>query len=786
MSHKIDESAILLNLERGILDTFSYPKSIMGKVKDNFDSYESTISNKYDTSLFKKTYEKFIKKCKNEFFLEKRRARMLQHFTASIRETFRDDKVPGRTKLKFTLPTKEEQIYVGRRTAVNWYYGKQMKDVYKNYIIYDDQTIRNQPEYVVRSKVYETKNVVEILNKLFKTTKLTNQTAGNLLGELNTILKASYDILVSYFIEDMVHNEHLDEVIDFQTRISKVLNKVKGLGSLDTTREIAANIVNYLLRFGFEHKDFQFNFNGKTIAIEDVTKAWAYPTSIYLDLRDKCKNGVSIVISNTIEKYLKDNSNSYNYTVRKDTENTFKITPGKGSSIRSKTDLKNLFGLSNPFIYTIDIALSPLKFSSKVDLTILDYVQIVNKNTIRVKRVEEVLKHIQVKLQKKILIDGKKKEYEVFEIISRSTTSNAIEIRTFDLIDHFLDMASDIHKFFAETMNLKAITEKVKYYEIFDGSRDLDIEKTINQSIARSEIYPIQSYKKKLMESDPTIYMVYDISESMKLVHRLTQFLVVIILSFFEKNANKFFTGYITTLDRGDGYDALFRSEMEDAEENQRKLEAYMVDEGFPYEFLQERTQTDLISTLGEIANDYYDIETALRDFLDNSELVGSGTRMDIYNLIPYHPDIYTKGLKYVLVITDAALDSDDLVDFVSTSQELVDRDDVRLFFLWIVQEDERASVIDDSNFNNTSDTSRHFITRQQIMRKIDSLTRTAAGKMKKRDDISDDDFAKINFYLFIYNHWDKCHLVNAENLEFVGEIKNIMNKLSEQRFFIP
>ncbi|MFX1453788.1 MAG: hypothetical protein ACFFDB_00300 [Promethearchaeota archaeon] len=791
MSEKIDEETILMNIENSVLSTFSYPKSILGKIEDKFGEFEKGISKSYNTDLFIQIYQRFVEKCKNEFMSESKRSRIIQIFIRSIREILSENKIKGRGKLKFTLPTKEEEIYIGRREYIHWHYGKRYEDVYKRYVIFDVNIIRTAKEYTIGQNTYETQNIVNIFNIVFKTKSLDKNTTADLLSKLNKLLKFSFDTLVSFFIEDISHSEHLDEVIDFQNRISKILNKIKSVGSLDTTREIADALLTLLNTIGFKDEDITLDFNGKKIKNTEIEEPWAYPTGIFVDLTKKTINGVPKDVINIIKQHLENGSQIHNFKLEDKGQGLFELK--RTTQWKTKKELKDFISMIFNIEYKINISLTPLSISSKASLDNNTFMDFTSNKTIQIRNIEQLFSIIEKKLTKRIFIETNsqgKKVYEELSIITCYFTRDGLEIRIFDLIEYFQELANDIHKFFAETMNLKAITQKKKISERWDGSRGvLDVERSINSSINQGIIYPMQTFRRRLIKSPPTIFMVYDISESMKLVHRLAQFLIIIVLSFFEKDINKFFTGYITTFERGSGFNTLFRSEMEDIESSEQKRIAYEVGktekEAEPYYFLQEQTELILIPSLGEIANDYYDYDTAIRDFLDNSRY-RSGTRFDIYNLVPYHPDIDARGLKYVLVITDAAMGTSDLIDFVSVSRELVDRDDVRFFFLWIVQEDERADTSDDSNFHNSMDTSRHFITKQQLMRKIDSLSRTKAGKMKEKDKIDVSDMAWINFYLFVYNHWDKCHIVSAENLQFVGEIKDVMNKLAEQDFFIP
>lgn len=759
---RVTREALLGNVDVNILNSFTYPANITINILKKFEEMANQLT-RYKTQFFTEIYEDFVKKMESEFVYYNRRDILIRKFIEAIKTIFVKKKLPIRSKkYSFDFPVIEKT------------YRK------SNIIILAEQAIRNLSTITISTgKSTDPMLIVEVFREIFQSLTLSNIEVADIFKMLNDIFEYSFKLLSEYFIEDILHTTHLDDAITFQNRTKTILDNINE-GALDTTRQITQYLLAIIQFLGIQKKDIEYLFNGKKLTTGQITDAWAYPTTIFLPKKPKyfTESGVLKRIKDEIENYFK--SHAITFSVSKNGMDFTNI------STTTKSDLEYQLQMAISLQLPVSqvLRMQAIRPAPKFTINLNDFINIKGKDAFSLKSIDEVFKSIEKQVLLSIYIETDKtgkKVYEEIPIMSCSFSASTIEFKIFDLIEYYQQLAWDIHKFFAETMDLKAITQKKKYHEKWDGSRGfLNIDKTIEASVNRGYIYPIQTYRKKLVETPPTIFLVYDISGSMGGVHKLTQFLVIIVLSFFEKDINKFFTGYITTAGRGSGYSHLFRSETENRSEDLKKKQMYDVGTHGQFYIVQQESRKRISNqNLGEVSNDYYDYDKAIRDFLDLAVL-GGGTNFDVYNLVPRHPDIDARGLKYVFCVTDANFtNTQDKIDFVRVSRDLVQRDDVRFFFLWIMWS---KTVNDHMNYIATNNEARHFVTKQAIARKIDELVRNPNGSPKSESSIN---FPDLEFYLFVYDHFDKCHLVLAENLQFVGEVKNILHKLSAQEFFV-
>ena len=138
-----------------------------------------------------------------------------------------------------------------------------------------------------------------------------------------------------------------------------------------------------------------------------------------------------------------------------------------------------------------------------------------------------------------------------------------------------------------------------------------------------------------------------------------------------------------------------------------------------------------------------------------------------------------SRGLKYVFILTDQQVSSPEKLDFVRISRKLLQREDVRYFFIW--------STYHSEHFDNlvTTNNQLHFQTKQYIRRLIDELIMNPDGTMKTSEELTRVD-AELQFLVFLYDYYDYVYIVNPQNLLMVGELKHILHKLEKQKFFIP
>jgi len=757
------------HIDNNIFSVFQYPTRIMDRIEDLFFQLLNKIDTNY--TIIKTNFTEVIPIYLNDL--------------KKIVFTFRNTILFPR---KFLEAVKS---VIGRKPNMNYGFpiskidikSKTTNQEIRMDVIYTE-AIRKQDSW---SGILIEDNL-NIFRELFENDKLDKFDIANIIDDLNDLFFESLLLFSEYFITDFSHQQYLEEQIFYQQKVETILRSITQVGSLDTTRDISRIIItfaNIYLKIPIE--DLEFFSEGDQITLMEATNVkHLYPTHIHLNKEPLFfeHNTFKQLILN-IETELRANKISFNRDKRKFTDLTFSTLSQLHDFLAQQ--IYSLFGGE----WTDSFRIGTLRLEVDLKIDLASFFLITNESEFEIKTIDELFKKFNSQMVYNLYGFTEKGEKDTSKLVEtiqllEITYSNTVLImKPFDLIEYLHNLAFEIKQFFVESMNLKAILTKKKYTERWDGSKGyLDVNATVTKSLSRGWITPQQSYRKKMAESPPTIFLIYDISSSMGNTIRSTQFLLLTLLSFFDKDVYKLNVGYITNVYRDAG---LFKSEERDFDTKERKRMAFDIGEKDKAEdsrwgFLwKENEQGFVYRNLGELINDYHTerYDSAIRDFLDNDIAGNTGTNLDILNLLPRHPDMDSRGLKYVFVLTDAEIRDKEKLDFVRISRELLERDDVRYFFIW-------SSYLSNTyDYLVTANNRLHFQTKQYIRRMIDNLIMNPDGSMKIADELIRLN-PELQFLIFLYDYYDYIYIVNPQNLLMIGEMKNILHKLEDQKFFIP
>jgi hypothetical protein len=780
----IEDADLIRDIDKNILNTFRYPESVLAKVKEEFKQtidQLSSIKNVEPKKYFKESLEIFISKIKDKFISKGKKELVYYIFLRAVKITLNKNKILTEEQFKDRYNFNFESIisFTFKDWGLNFYKYSNLnkKDGFRNVFIdlFDFPSNLNDLE-----KDKFMKRIFIILNNTFQSV---------------------YALLEKYFMEDMTHKYRLDEIVHYQKKVEGVFDKISKRRGLDTTRTLMKGVRQLLSLLKID--DFDIDVQdalGKSSTMKKEFGRGEYPIRAILDKTSdyfnesnvlrKLESGVEYALDNEGIQYEKNYLDKGVY---------FEIK--QGSQI-SKRDIQRLLKNEiNAFLGSRKAKRIYIRNITTTNIEIgWDYRDIfadISKNGFKMRSIGQMLKKKQGEFEIKLELwkgeiedeEGKKKEKKLIEpiqLIDIIDGKYKTRFRVFDLIKYFEDLCFELHDFFIRDLNLKAILQRRKYTERWDGTRGyLDIGATVRQSLRRGWIQPQQTYRKKQTEDPPLIFVNYDISGSMGGVVRTSQFLIYIILSFFDKDIRKWWIGYIGKPKRDQEGEMFPSDNLIETERWAQKREKFDLSQAYRH-IKEEAIHSLSYSYFGQISNSYYDYEyeTALRDFLD-CHLAGTtnSTRMDCFHLMTNHPDMDMRGLKYVFLVTDAVVGSKQKMDIVRIGRALLERTDVRFFFLWIISpkslaQSPQTSLIPDDKY--------HFITKIQIARILHYLTWDESEKRYKTYFEDENERYEVEFYKFVYDNWDNCYIVTPTDLRYVGEIKHILKKLEEIDFFIP
>lgn len=791
----------LRHIDNNIISVFQYPPKIMKKVKDLFFQLLNRIDTEYTVvkTNFTTIIPIYLKEIETIVFTYQN----TKLFSIKFLETVKS--VIGRKpNMNYTFPLTKIQMDSNKTNHST------------NMELISTDVIRKENTW---SGVVIDENL-NIFRELFENDKLDKFDIANIIDDLNKLFFECLLLFSEYFITDFSHQQFLTEQISYQQKVEAILSSIEQIGNLDTTKDILTIIVdfgNHYLKIPIEH--FEFFSEGNEITLQEAqTVRYLYPSHIHINKKPSIfeHNTFKKLIIN-IETELKLNKVSFDKDKRKFNNLSFSTLSELEDFLEQQIDV--LFG----GYFTSGYRIRNLNAEVFPKLQLDSFFLITSKSEFEINTIDDLFKNYSSQMVHSLYGRTPKKQRDIVEtlrLISITYSNTTLIMKPFDLIEYLHNLAFEVKRFFVETMNLKAILKKNKYTERWDGSKGyLDVNATVTKSLSKGWITPQQSYRKKMSESPPTIFLIYDISSSMVTSNantiRPTQFLLTTLLSFFDKDVYKLNVGYITNTVRDAG---LFKSEEKDLRTKKRKQEAFDIgereqniinsyenetgknaiendEETDEYKQWKVDTERETVwsilrgenmmnfayRNLGELINDYYTerYDDAIRDFLDNESAGATGTNLDILALLPRHPDMDSRGLKYVFILTDAMISKTEKIDFVRISKELIQREDVRYFFIWTTYQSETYDYL------STSDNRLHFQTKQYIRRMIDNLIMNPDGSMKKVAELSNVD-AELQFLVFLYDYYDYIYIVNPKNLLMIGEMKNILHKLEEQKFFIP
>lgn len=796
----------LKHIENSISAVFQYPNTIIDKVKDLFLQFLNKINSQYTIvkDNFIKTIPIYLNDIKNTVFTSVNSMLLTRKFLDAIRSV-----IGRKVNMNYTLPL--STIRMTSKTTNN---GIKIE-------VIDTEIIRTQTTF---NNIVIEENI-NIFRGLFENDKLNKLDIANIIDGLNYLFLESLSLFSQYFITDFSHQQFLEEQISYQQKVEAILGSIKQVGDLDTTRSLFGIITyfgNKYLKIPMNYFEFYSEGNQITYQEAESTRHF-YPTHIHINKDPPIfeHNTLKQLLIN-IENELVNDGITFNKKERLFTHLTFSSL----SELRSflAQQIRNLFGGMINLEYTIISLITIEEFikqekkkkaKRRFTTDLSSFFLITNETEFEVKTIDDIFDAFNSQMLHTFYSkDGR--VIETIKLINIIHSKTTIEMKPFDLIEYLHDLAFEIKKFFTQTMNLKAIQKKQKYTERWDGSKgSLDVNATATKSLSKGWIIPQQTYRKKMAESPPTVFLIYDLSISMSTIIRSTQFLLITLLSFFDKDVYKLNVGYITNVYRDTG---LFKSEERDIETKERKKRAFDLgernailigdykratnkkaiyndketdefkqwkvdnDKETIWRILRNENTMDIAKrNLGELINDYHTerYDNAIRDFLDNEVAGLTLTSMDVISLLPRHPDMFSRGLKYVFILTDAGISDEEKIDLVRISRELLQRNDVRYFFIWT------TNMSNNLDYLANPETKLHFQTKQYVRRLIDNLITNSDGSFKNNEELSKVN-AELQLLVFLYDYYDYVYIVNPDNLLMIGEMKNILHKLEQQKFFIP
>lgn len=677
------------------------------------------------------------------------------------------------------------------------------------------------------------------------------------MTQYNLLFTRIIKILVKNTIKDLKHmkNIRLSNKLAFQQKVDKFLSSLTNDGSLENKTELSEIAYDLLVnRLGVPLGSIKFYSRGMEESFDtltslpymspsdlSITREGVVEDGIFVPFRESIKNRFDndgVFFSEYSEGVFKgvrfgtksfDNEDKFNYHVRDYVIKLFKDFYGNKITKLTNFYLSH-FRRKN---IVLDIEVSDFLIvenslfttrSPKVDIRIIPFEQTLLKILAQLAiRYDFGMKEIFDPKQQATISVPNIETLEMFRVTSRA---KEIKISFFDLVDYFIRLSEKVRDFFVQSLNLKAILQKKKFTEQYRyTSRGyLDIGKTITHSIQRGTITPMKTYRKELLEDPPILFLIYDSSGSMEKFNRYAQFLALLSLSFFNRDFKVINIGYIWSdlkfvgkyIDRDLPEEEqkpkkvalrAFPSDTKREEIALRRKYKFPVSklakkEGYEMEEDQYAGAVEVYGEryLGFLINDYTNFNLAFRDFLENPYSAITGTSIDIMNLIPNHPDMRLRGLKYVMVFTDHELmqaDEDkrrrEMNDFTNRSLDLIKIPDVRFFYVWITENFFRtAEGKEDSLVKMLEpDLTYRLPTRQYLMTKLKELITEKdplKGGIRFKDfkRLTPLELAEINYHKFLFEKWDHCYIVDPNNMRYIGEIKNIIEKLERIKFFIP
>jgi hypothetical protein len=768
---------LIRDVKRDILRVFTYPERVMDKLKNMSDKVLQELEKDlgYNTEMVKESLNLFRENIRKKYITMERITVLYVHFLRAIKKTLWENTNIGKKKFneKYSFEF-EELIHFGgylQKDGDGFHYG----------------------EYKSNEQKYEKQinTLVDLFNankRGFKVKKI--------FRYLNRILGNGCQILAKYFMEDLKHKYRLEEVISYQKKVESIFDKIPSKGELDTTRDLMSFVRDILHTLGIDDEKVKIHL--AELGYKDKRSKENQESNLarITKMRDfgRGEYPIKAVINkeelNLTNSYvLKDLQNRIEYNLNNKKINFDQKELDRGTFIKitdkDKIDIKKVLDLKYDSINQISLFVGAN--IKKIEWKVEDFIEI-ESNGFRIKSIGQILKNKEKLFKERIHLwtDKEGKEhFETIQLISIKDGEITLTFRVFDLIEYFIELSLELHDFFIRDLNLKAILQRKKYTEKWDGTRGyLDVGATIRHSLRRGWIQPMQTYRKKQIEDPPLIFVNYDISSSMGGATRTSQFLVFTILSFFERDIRKFFIGYITRTNRTNEGN-LFPSDIL-LDENKFRKSKNKFNLLYEYKKVRENAKGSIgFSSFGEVSKSYFDYEygKALRDFLDNRNAGKTGTDMSIFNLMERHPDMDMIGLKYVFLVTDAELTQDirQKRDIVRVAKTLIDRPDVKFFYLWIISASKlnsEAYLVPDRKF--------HFVTKQQIGRKLYNMT-WDESEGKFIDSFStDSEEIDYEYYKFIWDYWEHIYIATPTDIRYVGEIKHILKKLEEIDFFIP
>jgi len=591
---------------------------------------------------------------------------------------------------------------------------------------------------------------------------------------------------------------------------------VKG-GSLENRYECLEIIHDLIVtHLGIPNKYITYYSGGKVSETHTdlLNISYTAPSHIIIKGDDLIKNDLFVLIKEKTIGFLEDNNMSFN-------EKEKKITRIKLKKQISKTDMENsvrsflerlekrlfevkIYSRESQFFIKGVGTKNQRKLSFKVEIGIDDFLEVGNilwnnpdnhSFEIEFKPFENVLRKI-INAFKFSFGEGSKKE--IVSLFQLSYNREGIIIKFFDLINYILMLSEKLKQFFIQSMNLQALLKRQKVTENYKYTSKgwLDVNETIRHTLRRGVINPMRTYREEMLKDPPTLFLIYDSSGSMRKFNRYGQFISLLSLSFFNRRFRTINIGYICSYGlEAEGILKMFPSETKDVSRSIMKKAKYSADKiiGEKYAMKEDHyTASPKINGqrfVGFLINDYRNFKTAMRDFLANPLSASGGTSLEVLNIIPKHPDMSARGLKYVMVFTDHEFYEDDRglankMDFLKRSEELIKMTDVRYFYFWMTYSFFKN---DDLIGELEEDLIYRFPTKKYLMTRIRDFLIADYEKMEfiKFENLSKHSKAELLYLKFLYQHWENVYIVDPANMIYIGEMRNYISKLEKQEFFI-
>jgi hypothetical protein len=773
---------------------FHYPNKVLVPLKEASESLKNLYTNQ--TNQFPSIIGKYISKVKPKLFHSGNSEDLCNLFIKTMKEVYdQKSRLFSPSELTFDLSIIERKRDIEKEEYKEW----KKRNPQLTPSEYEKETGK-KAYYKGRTPQFDvaefqgsdslTEKRCSLIREFLNNKDALNSEIIQVLKTINKAIRETYSRMIEYFIQDAMHLSHLKQIIDYQDEVESIFSTITSTGSLDTTRDIKS-FVSELLIDNLKIDPTLITYYSQGIhhsATSPLTnETLFYFERVNVDLKKPSfQDGALKVAIESLKRTLQNQAISFEQEGRK-----FKAISVKSEKVlkgiieeafqkgvirdNTKNYISKSFTLITPFSHftsserdrKITFKTDDLYSISKTD----------RQYNIEVRHFSECINRIASQTEKTFLNFRNDKPFNKVQYITSVSYGTKLSLKIFDLIQYVLELTQNVQKFFLQTLDLKPLLRKTKVSEPWGSGKGwLDVDKTIEASLNKGFLTPMETYRKKLLEDPPNLFIIFDISSSMKEETRLAQFLVLLLLSFFGFDINKCVIGYITAYsgdfyDGGDYFKSIKRKELFQSisSSKRRVIEAFR--------------KVATTQSPEQIITDYQPSEyhLALRDFLDNEQAGRTGTNIDAVRYLGKHPDLDNRGLKYVFIFTDADFrGSKEKKDFVNICEDLIKRNDLRFLFMWDLPKNTNL-LIESSDNIVEKDINYRFISKQYLLRKIDKEIQSLDSTFSKSD-VS----AEIMFYKFLYDNYDKTHIVRSENMMKLGEIKHLLYKLQSQDFFIP